>query len=222
MNTHVRNTVLGGVLLSVCSMADTSFGAATVAGNVNSDTFVYTSTIDSTGTLVPSGSGYAAVGTFTLSDALLGVGGAGAVLADFEEFVSTSFGGESVGDADGIFLSTFSAIIPDSFNGRGVYVVYGDGSDLLSSTQFAAINTGNVFPDDDPTQPVPLEFNVDVSNLTADQLIVGNFVAGVPSPVIGPDTSSGNSVQMVLIPEPSVLSLGLAAIGLLFIRRRRV
>jgi hypothetical protein len=199
-------------------------GAAALYGNVNDADFSHATVIDSSNSLVPNGTGYIGVGMFAgLNDAAIAALDSAGLAAAFTAYASSTFGGEGVGNSEGLVLAQSSAVIGDNFNNQSVYFLIGDQAGFAGSGKYAVVKENSVFPDDDPNSPVPLPVKWEIADVQEADILIGSFLApGVVSPTF--DGLVGGSVKprasVVLIPEPSAFIFSLAGLALIFRRRR--
>ena len=206
------------VLLSSSALygANFSFNSVAVDGSR------YAPIINAAGDAVAAGSGFAAVGMFASDPAGRGIDAQ--LLSEFTAYASGSFGVDpgfgdplpgSVGLAGG-------DVIDDAFNDETIYLVFGNGADLLSSDEFAIIDTGDTFFDDDPNAPAPMAFDVDLNAALANGTI--DFGAptqqGVPA-VDALGVPNGGGIQLAVVPEPGAATLSLLGLLMVAARRRR-
>lgn len=167
---------------------------------------------DNRGDVIPNGTGFFSAGIFSeaptvenISSAFtpLSVGGT----AQFLPFSATNnFDGFAQGVVNGGRQAAGSPFV-----GQPIFVVYGNGSDVASSNQFAVLATGSQFDADDST--------VTESNISF-QATLASAVVGVSGGNIPLGTQTRPTIQLVAVPEPSTALLGMIGIvGLL--RRRR-
>lgn len=197
-----------------------AFGAAATFGTINDANFSNVTVADAGGTLIANGAGYAAIGGFSIDDAAIASANAGALAAAFTEYASTTFGGVNAGNAEGIALANANAIIPDSLNDASVYHVFGNGSSLADSTEWAVVKSGDVFFDDDPGSPVPAPFKSQISGIDASNVIAGSLIPGIDSATLVGLGAPGANNTVQLVPEASTVLLSLLGLGLIFRRRR--
>ncbi|MGZ0656683.1 hypothetical protein ACWPKS_13850 [Coraliomargarita sp. W4R72] len=207
------------ITASVCSL---SLNAASITfSNFNSSITEALPVIDDSGAFIADGGGYAAVGTFSLSDVAIGAANSSAsafqlLKDDFQIFAdSTSFGGAAAFNVDGLFKSELAENI-DAGNGLigdTVFAIIGNGSSLSSSTLLSVFKSGITFAQDDPL----FTFEFDISD-GASSLLLGEFGAEV-------DIGAGNSTTLQLVgvvPEPSTYAAlaGCFALAWVMVRRR--
>lgn len=181
---------------------------------------------DSSGALIPAGTGYVAAGTFSMSDADISSNGAAgnwsALLNDFTQFGAAS----GVADFAGIISYDASAPLADgdAFVGKSIYVAIGNtatlAGDPTTATQWGVYKSSVSFAADNPV----FEANAGLNMATQDQVLVGTYGGPVNIAALGADTRA--SLQLagdgVVIPEPSTALLLLSGFGsMVFFRRRR-
>jgi hypothetical protein len=178
------------------------------------------------GTAISFGTGFIQVGVLNSAfDGILATTTAADISANFTAFTN-SIGtfGQSVSGTDYPGFVNFATSglrvdgnPPDAFFNKNIYVLLGNGANLLGSSQLSVFKANLVFPDD---SEAAIDATPDINLLTAQ----GTWLLGAPS---GGQTNAGgfpvnNAATMaVLVPEPSAALLGaLGALGLL--RRRRI
>ena len=171
------------------------------------------------GNLVPSGTGFAQLGSFgALSDAeiIAGVNNRAALAAAFEEFgTTTTFGSGS----PGFFSAMKSAPIPaaDPLVGDNIFIVAGDGSRIANSNAIFIFKSDERFQADVPsTFSTTIELN---SALATGSILVGDPVVTFV-PLVGNSFDGSEMVNLVPEPSPALLA-GLTCLVLLGRRRRR-
>lgn len=179
---------------------------------------------DSGGLPISNGTGYISSGFFSgLADEAIANSIITEISAAYRPFTTTvaQFGRSGI---DGFFDYTSSPQRVDTsseFFGENLYLVFGNGSSLLTSTELAVFKSTELFPDD--------------STAAADALITVKFGGSDPSPGqflmgrAGGETTVSSGGQSVVvpalqtvqtIPEPSTALLSLLGLGFLMRRRR--
>ena len=137
------------------------------------------------GGLVPDGTGFVAVGGFSLSDAQ--IGGAAASSAAFNSLIAdfTAFGAPvtfGLAGEGGLFSASFVGDINagDSLVGQPIFVVAGNAASLAASDQLWVLKSGSSFAADgvDP-------FNARIE-LDADFAVGSSVLVGTPTSVFVP------------------------------------
>jgi len=206
---------LGLLLASAsCALATTSF----ISSSFNDNTGDYGSVVNNAGVLIPNGSGYAALGTFSANPVGLSQN---ALAAAFTAFASGSFGGAGVGNGAGAYSISASSVLPASANNTKAYLVYGNGATLATSTQYAIVDTGTTYPAD-PGGAGLQTVNLDLNNaLINGSVVVGSKIAIVRSTGIENAGATPGASSLQLVPEPSSALMALFAGATLLVRRRR-
>ena len=168
------------------------------------------------GVLVPNGTGFVALGTFTISDAQISAApssptGRDQLSGDFIGLGSSaSFG---VGGEGGLFSSSFVAPINggDPLDGESIFIVAGNGGSIASSDQLWVFKSGELFG----TDPFNAELELDA------ELATGAVLIGSPVNVLVPSAGRNfeGSEMALMIPEPG--SMALIAFGTIALLRRR-
>ncbi len=173
------------------------------------------------GDLVPDGTGFVAVGSFTLGEAALAAASDSAanyaaVAADFIAFgTGSTFG---VAGQGGMFSAASTAPLPagSSLEGLPIFLVAGNGADLASSNQLWMFRSGETFgADGGDAFSARIELDAE---FPAGQLLVGE---PVPLALPGAGGVFDGSRMVAIIPEPgagALLACGLVGAAL---RRRR-
>jgi hypothetical protein len=193
-------------------------GASVVASN---DSDPHPVTLEN-GNMVPDGSGFVAVGSFSLSDTQISASTASQ--ANFNQLVSdfTSFGSSTnfgLAGEGGLFSNSFTAPINggSALDGQPIYLVGGNGADLASSDQLWVFHSGETFGADG-VDPFSVRIELD-AELPAGTTLVGTPISDVFLPSVE-NTFDGTSMVGV-IPEPGSLSLVVLGMGVALLRRRR-
>lgn len=216
----IRNIL--SVAASACMFVGVAQGAQV---NYNNTAGLYQA-LDASGVAIPQGTGYVAVGSFSsfTNAQIAAVGGADQTALnnlanDFNQFGASG----TASLADGFFSNNaqFPTAGDTTFVGRNVYLIFGDGDSIVTSSSLFVADSQLVFLEDNPNSP-----NVDVF---LDAILDG----GNNAPVLGSTLSNGGTnpsngalvdaglAARVGIPEPSAALLTLfGALGLL-VRRRR-
>jgi len=191
--------------LAVGVLSLLSANAATISVT-NLDGSNFSGIVNSSGAVVTSG--VVAIGTFNLEPT-----SAGGVLGSFIQAGNTlSLGPNSFFQGN---VNTGTLVSGDSFVGKNVYVVIGNGVTLANSTEIlvwkATANTaGNLFVADNPVGgPDTLTVVANKGTLSVGNSSTFDFGGGAQL-----------VFQLVAVPEPSVALLG-ALGGLALLRRRR-
>ena len=215
MNSIQRKTLglFGLISLSLPSLVT----AANVVARNDSDPYPVAL---ADGSLVPDGSGFVSLGTFSLSDAQImsamdSQANLDALDADFMEFgTSASFG---VAGEGGMFSSNYTDGVSagDMFDGMSIYVVGGNGTSIGDSDQLWVFKSNESFAPDG-VDDFFAEIELDAEHSAGTDLI------GEPARLFLPGVGEEfDGVRMVgVIPEPSAAALG-ALLGLVALRRRR-
>jgi len=174
---------------------------------------------DWNGNLIPTGTGFAAIGTFTVSDAVIQSSGFNPgqwniMTADFQQFAdSVSMG---FNDFAGIYQSVVTDAIAtgSAFDGKDVYTVLGSGTSILNSGQLLVYKHDHGFAAD----PAPTA-NAVLGSGQGGSLLLGDF--GKYRATYGPINNVPAYSLQVRIPEPGTASFLFVATGFLLLRRRR-
>lgn len=189
--------------------------------------------LDNTGTPIAQGSGYVASGTFSsLPTSIAEIRTAFSPFGTPAAGQSTAFGGSPV---NGLFDSTRGLTLRPPLDagqtaivGQAIYVVFGNGADLASSTQFAVFDGQEVIGQDAENLAAPeSEVSVQITDttLTPERLLFGDLVTGVAAADSGLPIDFNEGIRLSdgatpPIPEPST-SLLAALAGLALAARRR-
>jgi hypothetical protein len=182
---------------------------------------------DASNTPIANGAGYISVGVFSgLNDGAIATSLISTIDTAYTEFTASvgTFGNS--GFAGFVNFATSGLRVdgpdaggtgPDAYFNQNIYVVMGNGTTLLNSTQLAIFKASILFPDDNDAA---LDAAPEINLLTTP----GTWVMGGPSGgntnVGGFDVPNAATMALVAVPEPSIALLGL--IGVVgFIRRRR-
>ncbi len=175
---------------------------------------------DSSGELVPIGSGFVQIGTIALSDAevIASPSDRAGLEAAFEVFGSSvAFG---AGGSGGFFSASITAPL-DTGNpliGQNIYIVAGDGADIPDSNDIWIFKSTLSFEDDSPdpfSETISLDYALEQS--------AGTVLVGTPVNTLVPlaGDSFDGSEMVAFIPEPDVALLSALACILLWCRTGR-
>lgn len=168
------------------------------------------------GIAIAAGTGFAAVGTFSLSDEQISQTNAGSLAslaADFAQFGP----GFTVGvrSVEGLLNVNVGAALPagDDFIGKNIYLVVGDGDDIGDSSSLFIYKSPAQFAAD-----VPL-----LSFVGGSEPFLGGILLGTPGSVYmnrGGGLRDGVLAADVTVPEPLTLWMTVVAIALLTVKCR--
>jgi hypothetical protein len=200
--------------------------AAIIQVRSSTDNNEIAAVVNTSGALIPAGSGVVLVGTFNgVTDAQisgLSLDTKSTVLAGFQQFgtTTTRFGGELLGNTPGAYNNSYSvtlASLPSGSSGKNIYTIIGNGTTATDSTEFLVVKS---------TVTVPVVAD-DSATLTLDPNLFGSPSSavlfgrsGLPAsdlPVIG--ITGAPTYGLAAVPEPTVAGLGVLALAL--VRRRR-
>ena len=194
-----------------------AFGASITVTNGNGPVFTQ-SVVDNAGNAVDGG--YAAIGNFDASvlDTALtssALDGAFQLFDGAEGAINNApfLGSFTVQSGGGVPLNA-----ANDFSGNPIYLVLGNGPDLISSTQAAVVQLGS-FPASEPT------LDTQIVSTTNGTVLLGSFENWTLNPSTVPNRNNAalslQCLTLLCVPEPSSsLLMGLAGLSLL-IRRRR-
>jgi hypothetical protein len=208
--------IFGIIILVNAASSERGMGANIVASN-DSDPHPI---VLANGNLVPVGTGFVSIGSFTLSDAQISsamnsAANLAALRADFIAFgVGVSFG---IGTDGGMFSDTFTEVISagDALEGLPIFVMAGNANDLLTSTELWVFKTNEVFAVDGG-DPFSARIELDAEFGAGTELIGDAVSVFLP----GAGQSFNGSRMVKLVPEPAAGVLLLLA-GMLMVRRHR-
>lgn len=188
--------------------------AATVSVRTGSANAFESLIVDSNGDRVSNGTGFVAVGDFDGNEDSLTSENVASLFDQFGTdsitFGASSQDGFVQGDID---VGPTIAGIGDA--GQQIFVVFGNGSDLASSTEFAVFETSAVVPTDPATPPAAVVTAVIDASQTANVLVGDATTASI-------GTNSFPAIQLApAVPEPSSALLGLVGLAGFAARRRR-
>lgn len=197
--------------------------ANVVTGNLATDLPV----ADNTGALIANGSGSIAVGNYAPGAAFATATNVADFLTGFRQFGSVVTFNNAVGSPAGFFNGSMVSFQEDSANTTDltdtnlpIFVVIGNESTLMDSTQFAVWESSAVFMPDAAGQEGQSSAVVGIGS---GDLRFGTLVTDVVAQAGGNSLTFENGIQLatlVPVPEPSSsLLIGLA--GLMLAGRRR-
>lgn len=176
--------------------------------------------VDIANTPIPSGSGFITAGFFDgLNDSLIPTSDISTIDTAFTPFTASTgvfgFNGYE-GFAD--FVTTGERVGATSpFINQSLYFVFGNGTDLLSSSQLAVFKSDLTFPDDSAAA-VDADLTVELGGATPTS---GSFIMGTTGGTVEILSTNIPSVQMAeVVPEPSTLLLSALGCVALFLRKR--
>jgi hypothetical protein len=184
-------------------------------GQVIMSNLPYYPVADQHGNAIPAGSGFAAVGTFSIPDVVISATRANTldVLADsFIQFGPSMPIGVRV--VQGAFFNNIGASLAadDPLLGKNIFLVVGNGTDIRSSDSLFVVKSDELFTFE--------SFQADLfvnSTLTSGQMLLGSHGTVFSTQPRG--FYSGIIAAAVNVPEPSPGML-LAFVGLVFPSRR--
>jgi hypothetical protein len=147
------------------------------------------------------------------------------VAATFEQFGNSVTMGTGVNGIRGLFRTLQNVpIVPGSgFSGRRVYVAIGSGSTLLDSDQVVVFKSaGAIF-----SEPIPFEAPLTDSGVGSGppgELLLGALGPAQVHYATTPASLAGRSltgINAALIPEPTIVNLGILAFSFGILCRRR-
>lgn len=195
----------------------TAFNARAVVVSISSfeGTGDYGITNSAGTTLVPTGTGFIAVGYFaSIADGNIGTSTISSLNSDFQ-----MFGSANTFNFDGVYsLSNDGGRVGPSGNAgfvnKFIYTVVGNGASLLASTNFLIYKHATQFTTDEGN-PLPTDVNAHLGDAGDANFLVGTIDGTI-------DVGGGNfftRVKLEAVPEPS--SLILASLGVLALLRRK-
>ncbi|MDA7867626.1 leucine-rich repeat protein [Akkermansiaceae bacterium] len=178
--SHLSTKMLRTILLSLILLMKAS-GFTVSFSNLIAANSTAVPILDNTGEPISVGSGYVAAGMF---EALPGS------IDEVRSFIPFGEGSSVFSnpfDTDGFFDGSRSAPIPagtvDAPVGRSVFLVLGNGADLMDSTDFAIFDTGLIFDTEDAVGFGALDINLTSDTLDEDSLIYGTILTDVDTGV---------------------------------------
>ena len=174
-------------------------------------------------TPVPSGTGFVAIGTFTIGDGSITAANFANVVADFQQFgTATTFGGAGGFSIDGLFGHDASAPINAGSplvtpTAQNIYLVAGNGTNLGNSNEVLIYRFPQTFGVDNPVFGESVRLTEQAPTFFAG-LLIGGEVADVPVAGLG----NVGGLHFVAVPEPAAPAiLPLLGLGVLLRRKRR-
>ena len=183
--------------LSIPTLVDPSDGAQITMNNVNS----FLPIGDPTGIAIPSGTGFAAVGTISLSDEEVSQTNAASLATLASSF--TQFGGSTpmgVSGIEGLFSANIGAPLSasDPLFGENIYVIVGDGDNIQDSDALFVFKADEQFGAASPSYQATIAFDSDLG--------LGEILLGTPGTVFANRLGGFRpGIIAAQVPEPTAV-----------------